>query len=152
MKTPWPSAATLDTGPSWPGPAHDYAQALLEPTSPGDRAKALSLLDESRSISTELGMRALMERVATHPARAGSRGRRRERPFAPNYLDGLTRRELEVLRHLAVGESNRQIARELYLSVRTVERHITNIYAKIDARGRADATAYALRRGISGPA
>ena len=55
-----------------------------------------------------------------------------------------------MLHLLAIGESNRQIAEELFLSVRTVERHVTNIYAKIDARGRADATAYALRQGISG--
>ena len=56
-----------------------------------------------------------------------------------------------MLNLLAIGESNRQIARELFLSVRTVERHVTNIYAKIDARGRSDATAYAFRLGISSP-
>ena len=47
-------------------------------------------------------------------------------------------------RLVAIGESNRQIAKELVLSVRTVERHVTNIYAKIYARGRADATARPL--------
>jgi DNA-binding NarL/FixJ family response regulator len=57
----------------------------------------------------------------------------------------LTTREVEVLRLLAGGESNRAIADRLCLSLRTVERHITNIYAKIGARGRADATAFALR-------
>ena len=57
----------------------------------------------------------------------------------------LTTREVEVLRLLAGGESNRAIADSLCLSLRTVERHITNIYAKIGARGRADATAFALR-------
>jgi DNA-binding NarL/FixJ family response regulator len=53
------------------------------------------------------------------------------------------------LRLLAGGRSNREVAADLVLSVRTVERHITNIYAKIGARGKADATAYALRHSLS---
>jgi len=63
--------------------------------------------------------------------------------------DGLTARELEVLRLVASGRSNREIACELVLSVRTVERHVTNLYAKIGARGKADATAYAFRHGLT---
>src|SRR5215471_13112214 len=63
--------------------------------------------------------------------------------------DGLSRRELEVLRLLAGGESNAQIARRLGLSTHTVERHVANLYRKIGARGRADATAYALRSGLA---
>jgi DNA-binding NarL/FixJ family response regulator len=49
-----------------------------------------------------------------------------------------------VLRRLAGGRTNGEIAEELFVSVRTVKRHIANIYAKIGARGRANATAYAL--------
>ena len=52
------------------------------------------------------------------------------------------------MRLLAGGSSNREVAEQLVVSVRTVERHITNIYAKIEARGRADATAYALRHAL----
>jgi DNA-binding CsgD family transcriptional regulator len=63
--------------------------------------------------------------------------------------DGLTMRELEVLRLVASGRSNREIAEELTLSIRTVERHVTNLYAKIGARGKADATAYAFRHGLT---
>jgi predicted ATPase/DNA-binding CsgD family transcriptional regulator len=63
-------------------------------------------------------------------------------------MAGLTAREAEVLRLVAKGQSNKEIAAELVLSVRTVERHITNIYGKIDARGKADATAYAIHHGI----
>ena len=62
---------------------------------------------------------------------------------------GLTPREVQVLRSLAGGDSNQEIAANLGLSVHTVERHIANIYRKIGARGRADATAYALRHGIA---
>ena len=54
-----------------------------------------------------------------------------------------------MLRLVAAGRSNREIAAELSLSVRTVERHITNLYGKIDARNRADATAYAFRHGLA---
>lgn len=61
---------------------------------------------------------------------------------------GLTARETEVLRLLASGRTNAEIAGALVLSVRTVERHVANIYGKIGARGRADATAYALTRGL----
>jgi DNA-binding NarL/FixJ family response regulator len=59
--------------------------------------------------------------------------------------DGLTRREAEILRLLAAGRSNRQIAAELVLSVHTVERHLLNAYRKTSVRNRADATAYVLR-------
>jgi non-specific serine/threonine protein kinase len=64
------------------------------------------------------------------------------------YPDGLTAREAEVLGLLAAGGTNKQIAAELVLSVSTVQRHVANLYAKIGAHGRAEATAYALRRGI----
>jgi len=65
---------------------------------------------------------------------------------------GLSPRELEVLRLIARGRSNREIAEELFLSVRTVERHVTNIYAKLGATGkvaRALATGYAHRNAIA---
>ena len=71
----------------------------------------------------------------------------REQAVAPQVA-GLTSREVEVLRLVAKGQSNKQIAAELVLSVRTVERHITNLYGKIDARGKADATAYAIHHGL----
>jgi pimeloyl-ACP methyl ester carboxylesterase/DNA-binding CsgD family transcriptional regulator len=63
--------------------------------------------------------------------------------------NGLSPRELEVLQLVAAGESNSQIARRLGLSTHTVERHVANLYRKIGARGRADATAYALRNGLA---
>ncbi len=62
---------------------------------------------------------------------------------------GLTRRETEVLRLIVAGNSNQEIAAALVLSIRTVERHIANGYAKLGARNRADATAYALRHAIA---
>jgi DNA-binding CsgD family transcriptional regulator/pimeloyl-ACP methyl ester carboxylesterase len=70
-------------------------------------------------------------------------GDRKQRP------DGLTPRELEVLRLLAEGHSNAEIAARTGISVHTVERHAANLYRKIGARGRADATAYAVRQGLA---
>lgn len=61
----------------------------------------------------------------------------------------LTRRELEVLRLIASGRTNQEICNDLFLSVRTVGRHITNIYAKIDARNRSEATAYAIHHRLT---
>lgn len=61
---------------------------------------------------------------------------------------GLTQREVEVLRLIARGRTNQEIADELSLSERTVARHITNLYAKIDVGSKAAATAYALTHGI----
>ena len=61
----------------------------------------------------------------------------------------LTRREAEVLRRLAGGQTNAEIAADLALSVHTVERHVSNLYLKIDAHNRAEATAYALRHGLA---
>jgi DNA-binding CsgD family transcriptional regulator len=71
-------------------------------------------------------------------------------PIAPKRGSGtLSPREIEVLRLLASGESNGQIAARLGLSINTVERHVVNLYRKIDARGRAEATAWAIRNGVA---
>lgn len=61
----------------------------------------------------------------------------------------LSRREVEVLRLLAAGHSNRRIAQALYLSPRTVQRHVANVYLKIGAHCRSEATAYALRHRLA---
>ena len=71
-----------------------------------------------------------------------------DRIAAPVYPDRLTAREVEILCRIAAGRTNQEIAEDLILSIRTVERHITNLYGKIGARGKADATTYALRQGL----
>ncbi|WP_308190805.1 LuxR C-terminal-related transcriptional regulator [Arthrobacter hankyongi] len=62
--------------------------------------------------------------------------------------DGLTPREIEILGLIGSGMTSRAIAARLVISIDTVGRHITNLYRKIGARGRADATAYALHMGL----
>jgi DNA-binding CsgD family transcriptional regulator/pimeloyl-ACP methyl ester carboxylesterase len=64
-------------------------------------------------------------------------------------LGHLTPRELEVLHLIATGRTNKDIAQELVLSERTVARHITNVYRKIEARSKAEATAIAIRSGVT---
>jgi DNA-binding NarL/FixJ family response regulator len=63
----------------------------------------------------------------------------------------LTRREVQVLSLLAGGRTSKEIAEQLSLSVTTVQRHVANIYAKIGARNRAEATGYALRHSLGPP-
>jgi DNA-binding CsgD family transcriptional regulator len=62
--------------------------------------------------------------------------------------DGLTDREVEVLHLLAGGRTNQEIADALVLSVKTVERHLANIYTKVNLRGRVEATLYAVKHGL----
>ncbi|WP_449064947.1 response regulator [Planomonospora algeriensis] len=67
---------------------------------------------------------------------------------APRLPDGLTPREGEVLRLIAAGRSNAQIAGELFISEATVKTHINNLFAKAGLRDRAQAVAYAFRHDL----
>jgi DNA-binding CsgD family transcriptional regulator/tetratricopeptide (TPR) repeat protein len=62
----------------------------------------------------------------------------------------LTKRELEVLRLVAEGHTDREVADALVISPRTVNRHLSNIFVKLDVPGRAAAVAYAIRQGLVG--
>jgi len=61
---------------------------------------------------------------------------------------GLSPRELEVIRLVAAGKTNQTIATELFLSEKTVERHVSNILAKLGVGSRTAAAAYAFDHGI----
>ena len=120
---------------------YNHAGALVQRDGRGDREKAASLLEEGLCIATELGMAPLVEIASALEKELVSK------PAAsPANPGGLTPREAEVLKHLAHGMTNREIAGELVLSERTVQRHISNIYTKINARNRAEATTFALSR------
>jgi DNA-binding NarL/FixJ family response regulator len=62
---------------------------------------------------------------------------------------GLSPCEIEVLSLIAAGQTNTEIAEALVLSIHTMERHITQLYEKIGALGRGDATGFALRHGLA---
>ena len=123
---------------------HDYADTLLQRNGPGDHEKAKSLMEESLSISTELGMRPLMERVAALQERAEAHPAR-----APAYPDGLSHREVEVLRLIAAGKSNREIAEELFISPNTAGHHVSNLLNKTGSSNRVELANYAARHDLA---
>src|SRR5690606_13669084 len=66
----------------------------------------------------------------------------------PEKQRGLTSRELEVLRLIALGKRNKAIANTLFISERTVERHVSNIFDKLNVSSRSAATAYAYKKQL----
>ena len=65
-----------------------------------------------------------------------------------SHLDGLTDREIEVLKRIAKGYTNKQIAMQLFLSEKTIKNYATAIYRKLEVRDRVQATLYAIRHDI----
>jgi DNA-binding NarL/FixJ family response regulator len=110
-------------------------------------------LDQARATCAQLQARPALTQCAVLAARlhsdapAPAEGARAVPP--PRYPARLTAREVEVLRLIAAGQSNREMAAALCRSERTIERHIENIYRKIDAHSKADATAFAFRHGLA---
>ena len=97
----------------------------------GDVETARSEEDTARKIFARLGAATALDRLD---------GRR--------TAHGLTRREVEVLRLVAAGKTNQVIADELFFAVKTVDRHVSNIFTKIGVTSRAAATAYAFRNDL----
>lgn len=65
-------------------------------------------------------------------------------------LDELTNRELEVLKEIAKGKSNKEIAASLYITEKTVKTHVSNILAKLNLADRTQAALYAVKNGLAG--
>ncbi len=103
----------------------------------GDDEGGRMELEAARSVFERLGAAPDLERIDDLDA-AGSAPR-------PH---GLTRRELEVLRLVAAGKTNKGAAAELSLSERTIDRHLSNIFTKLDVSSRAAATAWAYRHRL----
>jgi ATP/maltotriose-dependent transcriptional regulator MalT len=103
--------------------------------------------DDDAARDSFAAARTLFDRVGARPDadHAGVAACDRGRPLPR----GLTTREAEVLRLVATGRSNKEIAARLGLSVKTVSRHLSNIFTKIDVSSRAAATAFAFEHGIA---
>jgi DNA-binding NarL/FixJ family response regulator len=103
----------------------------------GDEDTAMLELEAARATFAGLGAATDLVRIEG-PAGLGN----------ADDSHGLTKRELEVLRLLCAGETNREIAKNLVVSVRTVDRHVSNIYAKLGVSSRAAATTHAYEHGL----
>lgn len=101
----------------------------------GDQDGAALELESAKAVFERLGARPDQQRVSELL-----------QPPAPRH--GLSPREVEVLRLVAVGRTNAQIAAELYLSERTVHRHISNILRKLEVQSRTAAVAAGVRNGV----
>jgi DNA-binding CsgD family transcriptional regulator len=103
----------------------------------GDLDTAALELEAARETFAKLGAAPELARVEALTPRPADRD-----------VHGLTARELEILRVLATGKTNREIAAALTISDHTVRRHIQNIFAKLGVSSRAAATAFAFRHGL----
>lgn len=103
----------------------------------GDEDGARFQLEEARNAFEKLGARPDLDALEA----SGKYGR----SVTPG---GLSRRELEVLRLVAAGKSNRLIAEELFISQKTVARHLSNIFAKLQVASRAAATSFAYEHDL----
>jgi DNA-binding NarL/FixJ family response regulator len=110
-------------------------------------ASACGELGDADSSKMELAAaREVLNTLGATPALAEIDAR--DAPVALPDTHGLTARELEVMRLLAAGQTNKAIAAELVLSERTVERHVSNIFAKLGVSTRAAATAFAYEHKL----
>jgi DNA-binding NarL/FixJ family response regulator len=123
------------------------AEALL---GAGDRDQAMVAARAAYETAVRLGaepLRVVLEALARRGRLDLGVGLQAERALA-----GLTPRELEVLRLLVEGRSNRQIAEQLFISGKTASVHVTNLLAKLGVHSRLEAAAMGRRLGLEQPA
>lgn len=132
-------------------PAHlvPYAQLRLAEhlSRSAARVELRTLVEASLPASRKLGARLVTNRLSALGQRAGLASS--EPGAAPAPLAGLTPRELEVLRLVSAGRSNKEIGEHLFISVKTASVHVSNILAKLQVSGRGEAAALAHRHGLA---
>jgi len=134
---------------------HERAQVELRAgvalAAAGEREEALERLSDAYRCARKLGAGPLASAAAQQVAALGESVAQRLGSRAAAAADGgaqLTRRELEVLRHVAVGRTNKEIAQELFISQRTVDMHVRNLLGKLDCRSRVEASHRAGELGL----
>jgi len=123
---------------------YNYAEMLLKRDAPGDRAKAGQILTQTIAGAREIGHQWLVEHATALQSEAPGGSTRQ-----PMYPGGLSGREAEVLRLVAAGKTNPEIAEALTISRYTVTRHVSNLFDKLGVRHRSDAAAWAVRNGLA---
>ncbi len=121
--------------------AHIQLRAGVALAAAGKREAGVERLVSAYHTARKLRAQPLAKRVAQELTTLGETVARRlgRRAAGQHEQAGLTQREREVLRHVALGQTNRDIGHELFLSSRTVDMHVRNILTKLDARSRTDA-------------
>lgn len=116
----------------------------------GQRDEALERLCDAYRTASKLGARPLASQAAQRVSEMGESVAQRLGSRAEAWAGDvqLTRRELEVLRHVSVGRTNREIAQELFISQRTVDMHVRNLLGKLDCRSRVEASHRAGELGL----
>lgn len=131
---------------------HRLAGALVAVGGEDERARARELLRLARTVAGHLGARPLADAVTQLAQRArltlGHAPEPDPAPADPAEALGLTSRERDVLRLVADGRTNRQIAEELFISPKTASVHVSNILAKLGVSGRGEAAAVAHRLAL----
>jgi DNA-binding NarL/FixJ family response regulator len=117
---------------------------LLRRAASGDRERALALLDDALGEARQLGMVGLEQAVLAMQAAAAIAA-------ALPAVAGLSAREVQVLRLVAAGKTNQEIATSLFRSPNTVANHVRNILGKTQAANRAEASAFAVRHKLLPP-
>jgi DNA-binding CsgD family transcriptional regulator len=111
-------------------------------TAQGITDEGTTLLANVQQVCASLGAALTLARAEALAARLS------KMPMGERYPGGLSEREVEVLRLLPRGLSNAEIGARLFLSPRTVQTHLTNLYGKLGVGGRAEAVAYAMAHGL----
>ena len=116
-------------------------------------SRAVAPLQAARATTLRLGARPLLAEIQSLARRGRitlEAPKVETEPAASSPADqhGLTDRELEVLRHLAAGRSNRAIGEALFISAKTASVHISSIFRKLDVTSRVQAAAVAHRLGL----
>jgi ATP/maltotriose-dependent transcriptional regulator MalT len=130
--------------------AETELRAAIALAATGERGLAIERLTAAYRAARRLGARPLATAAAEELARLGEKVERRLGRRAAGELEhaGLSRREVEVLRLVSVGRTNREIAQALFLSPRTIDMHVRNILIKLDCRSRTEATSRAVGLGL----
>jgi DNA-binding NarL/FixJ family response regulator len=114
---------------------------LLKDTPPDELVRAIEVVAAGDALLAPSVTKTLLEHFATEPPR----------PVPHPGIDLLTERESEVLRHLAEGMSNSEMADVMYVSEATVKTHVSHILTKLDVRDRVQAVVAAYESGLVTP-